>query len=114
MIRRSLCKAMTLVCCLLISASLEAAECVWVLWVESPAGSDQWSVATIPQPRFTARDECERQADALNTFERTIAKMERVSGDTTDVFSCLPCTVDPRPEGALLHDTQGPQGPKGN
>ena len=57
--------------------------------------------------------ECERQADNLNAFERTVARMERVSGDTIGAFSCLPCTVDPRPEGALLHDNADPRGPKG-
>jgi hypothetical protein len=109
MIRRWSCIIVTVFSCLFILATSAAPECALVLWVESPAGSDQWSVARVPQPRFTARGDCERQADHLNTFERTVAKMERVSGDTDDVFSCLPCTVDPRPEGALLYDKADPR-----
>ena len=73
----------------------------WVLWVEAPAGSDQWSIASIPPSRFDARDECERRARHLNESERAIARMERATGESGDVFSCLPDTVDPRPEGAL-------------
>lgn len=73
----------------------------WVLWVEAPAGSDQWSITGTSTSTFTARDECERHALRLNEFEATIAKMERMTGDSRDVFTCLPDTVDPRPEGAL-------------
>lgn len=72
----------------------------WVLWVEAPVGSDQWSIAT-PASKFTAKDECERHALKLNEFELTIAKAERMTGDSRDLFTCLPDTVDPRPEGAL-------------
>ena len=31
---------------------------VWVIWVEEPVGSDQWSVALIPAPRFDTREAC--------------------------------------------------------
>lgn len=81
------------------------------LWVESPVGSDQWSVASVPQPRFEGRNECQRLADDLSKFELTIAKMQGATGEANDAFSCLPCTVDPRAEGALLHDTID-RGPK--
>lgn len=69
----------------------------WVLWVEAPAGSDQWSVVA----RLPAKDECERRAVYLNDAEKTVAKTQRMTGESLDVFSCLPETVDPRPEGAL-------------
>jgi hypothetical protein len=84
----------------LASMPASAAE-TWILWVEAPLGSDQWSIVSIPQPRFKAKDECERRARYLNEMERLIARMERATGDSRDEFSCLPDTVDPRPEGAL-------------
>jgi hypothetical protein len=74
---------------------------LWVLWAETPIGSDQWNIVSISKSRFTAMDECERQAQKLNEFEMTMAKMERMTGDSRDLFTCLPDTVDPRPEGAL-------------
>jgi hypothetical protein len=77
------------------------AEPAWVLWVEAPASSDQWSIAAIPQSRFKTKEECERRAHDLNESEQLVARMERMTGDSRDVFSCLPDTVDPRPEGAL-------------
>jgi hypothetical protein len=73
----------------------------WVLWVEAPIGSDQWGIVTISPSRFRAMEECERQAQTLNEFEKTIAKMERMTGDSRDLFTCLPDSVDPRPESAL-------------
>jgi hypothetical protein len=73
----------------------------WVLWVEAPAGSDQWSIAGMSPSKFAAEHECKQHALALNEFEVTMAKAERMTGDSRDVFSCLPDTVDPRPEGAL-------------
>ena len=69
----------------------------WVLWVEAPMGSDQWSVARIASPRFTAREACEDKARELNDLERSIATMQRSTGEARDQFSCLPDTVDPRP-----------------
>ena len=73
----------------------------WLLWVEAPVGSDQWSVASIPQPRFNAKDDCEKRARQFNETEQLLAKMERRIGEAQDQFTCLPDTVDPRPEGAL-------------
>ena len=69
----------------------------WVLWVEAPVGSDQWSVARIETPRFAARETCENKARELNDLERSIATMQRSTGEARDPFSCLPDTVDPRP-----------------
>ena len=84
-----------------------------MLWVEAPQGSDQWAVASAPQSRFSAKEECRRRADDLNSFELTVAKMQRMSGEANDVYSCFPCSVDPRPEGALLHEGMNPRDPKG-
>jgi ABC-type glycerol-3-phosphate transport system substrate-binding protein len=78
-----------------------SAEGSWVLWVETPVGSDSWAVAQIPEPRFKAKEDCERRAQELNTVELAIAKAEGASGQAHDLFICLPDTVDPRPEGAL-------------
>lgn len=77
------------------------AERTWVLWVEAPTGSDQWSVASVARATFTSHEECQRQAETLNELETTIAKMQRMTGESRDVFTCLPDTVDPRPEWAL-------------
>ena len=103
------------ICLLILITLLPAsafADCAWVLWVEAPEGSDQWSVARIPQSRFGVRDECQRNADALNALELTMAKGEFAAGATHDVFTCFPCTVDPRPEGALLHEGLDPLTPQ--
>jgi hypothetical protein len=99
--------------CLSVLAASAHAECAWVLWVEAPLGSDQWSVASIPQTRFLAREDCEQRADDLNAFELTLFKMQGLSGEARDVFSCFPDAVDPRPEGALQYEGVAPRGPKG-
>jgi hypothetical protein len=98
---------------LLLVPATASAECPWVLWVEAPVGSDQWSIASVPQPRFTASKDCQRFADDLNAFELSMHKMQGSGGEARDEFSCLPCTLDPRPEGALLHEGATPPGPKG-
>lgn len=94
---------------LLAATSMVYVECPWVLWVEAPTGSDQWSIATAPQSRFAAKDDCQRRADDLNVFEVTMHKMQRTGGEAHDSYSCQPCTVDPRPEGALLYEGASPR-----
>ena len=83
--------------CLLVDVAASAPNCEWALWVESPVGSDQWSVAHSMQSAFETKSDCDRRAEALNDVERAVAKIERSSGEARDLFTCLPCTVDPRP-----------------
>lgn len=100
------------VLCVLALVTAVSAECPWVLWVETPATSDQWAIAAVPQSRFTAKESCERLAADLNTFELSMSSAHRARGEAHDTYSCLPCTVDPRPEGALPHEGVGPSGPR--
>ena len=90
----------------LATPSLEAA---WMLWVESPEGSDLWTKVTMGLPQFESAEECARRAQELNALEAAFAKMQ--GARIHDLFTCLPDTVDPRPEGALLLD---PAKRKGN
>ena len=101
MTRRWPCIIAVMLWCLLAAIIPVWAERAWVLWVEAPLGADQWSVANVPQSRFETREECQKHADDLDAFDRSLTKMHGASGQAIDAFSCLPCTVDPRPEGAL-------------
>jgi len=83
-----------------------------MLWVVTPEGSDQWNLAKVPDARFTAKAECQRQADDLNAFEATMTKAHGTSHQSHDAFTCFPCFVDPRLEGALLYEGASPPGIK--
>jgi hypothetical protein len=76
------------------------ADSAWVLWTAAPVASDQWSIASVPKSRFTAKDECDQHADRL-ILRRPWRKMERITGDSRDLFTCLLDDVDSRPEGVL-------------
>jgi len=52
--------------CLLAAATSASARRVWPLWVEAPAGSDQWSLAPIAEPKFKTEEDCQRRAQDLN------------------------------------------------
>ena len=41
-----------------------------------------------------------------------MTKAHGTSREAHDAFTCFPCTVDPRPEGALLYEGAKPPGIK--
>jgi hypothetical protein len=89
---------------ILAGATSAGAECAWVLWVESPMGSNQWSLSTSVTFVFNKRDQCERSARmALDAKVKRVEEEKkqwggRVSPD--EFWACLPDTIDPRgPKG---------------
>ena len=71
---------------LLATVSVLQAEWPWVLWVEAPGGSDQWGLASGREIQYTAKEHCQRRADALSTFEMEIHQLQGASairGSTT-------------------------------
>jgi hypothetical protein len=96
---------------LAIAASGAAAEADYLLWVESPGGSDLWSRVRIRRDSYESAEECRRRAQELNDLEATFAKMQEAQAH--DIFTCLPDTVDPRPEGALVNEVTTPRPAEG-
>ena len=91
-------KALLAVLTLLTFATSASAECAWVLWVEAPTGSNQWSVATwVQPPQFGTREYCERAATVMNALKKvTDFRGQGRDSAADDAYSCLPDTVDPR------------------
>lgn len=88
----------------LLAPHLAEAACAWVLWVESPMGSNQWKVSTSLKFVYEKRDECERHAQAaLDAKIRRVEDEEKKFGrrlSETEFWTCLPDTMDPRgPKG---------------
>jgi hypothetical protein len=71
-----------------------SAECAWVLWMEKPAGSNQWRISPSPTVGFDTRQQCQETATFFNDANRSGGQ------PLTEVFRCLPDNVDPRvPKG---------------
>jgi hypothetical protein len=100
MARRALCGIVSAVCGLLVLATWAHAECVWVLWVESPTGSSHWQLGRGTKFVFDKPADCERAAEAPRDFK--IAQVDReekrfdkrLSG--TEFWACLSDSIDPR------------------
>jgi hypothetical protein len=85
---------------LLTSVGTASAECAWVLWVEQPSGSNQWSLSTNMKFVFDTSKECEQSAAvALDARIREVEGQEkawRLGLDAPKFFQCLPDAIDPR------------------
>lgn len=91
-------RALLAALCVLLAAAPAAAECAWVLWSETPAGSGTWSLANNIRIAFEKKGDCEREAgDAMEA--RALSADEaatRAARVPAVFFVCLPDTVDPR------------------
>ena len=93
--------------CLLAFATSDAAECAWVLWMERPTHSNQWSLS-YSRSAYETKKECDQDAKNANDGEMRAfleaSKIENVQKygvpQPTGLYTCLPDTVDPRgPKG---------------
>ena len=90
----SRCILLALLCLLALATS---AECAWVLWVEEPVGSNRWSLAS--RTAFERKRECD---EVQRTLTETLieASKRKLRAPTSQPYTCLPDTVDPRgPKG---------------
>jgi hypothetical protein len=87
-------------CSLLGVAAPASAECAWVLWMESPVHSKQWSLRyPYDSPAFETKKECDRaaqHAEAIQTSGLTDATKRGLPLEPRSWYVCLPDTVDPR------------------
>ncbi len=87
---------------LLTSAVAAHAECAWILWMELPVGSAQWTLGKTPSAAFEKRADCERMAQGAAAVRAAMADEAAKRGEKVEnaFFVCLPDTVDPRaPKG---------------
>lgn len=80
-----------------------SSERAWLLWIESPADSNNWQLSYGFGPAFEKKAECERALlEASNTMIQQRADQQQRLGrmPPVDYRVCLPDTVDPRePKG---------------
>jgi hypothetical protein len=64
--------------------------CAWALWMEQPVGSNRWRFSPSEIVAFETRQQCVETAKYYNEANRVGGKRP------TELFRCLPDTVDPR------------------
>jgi hypothetical protein len=67
-----------------------SAQCAWVLWQESSAGSGRWKLDTDTQVIFQSQRECEQK------LKDRLQSLARVDPGSKAFLVCLPDTIDPR------------------
>src|SRR6266542_5504536 len=72
--------------CLTSFATPASAGCAWVEWMESPVGSNQWTLSTGREFIYDKREDCERAAraslDAKISRRETQEKQCEAHGDS--------------------------------
>lgn len=78
---------------LLLSVTTASGECAWVLWMESPSGSGQWTLANTVEIGFPDKAMCERRVREARDLQR---EARETRPGPLAFYACLPDTVDPR------------------